>query len=108
MDAYALKIPRRSAIRLDDLVANDVEHAISPVKSKRIVITFRQQVFLMLRLVVSCNMLCRRFFLLEQMRTCTCSKRTHVYVHICESVYTHIRASFKYVIGYMCYIHVYK
>jgi len=43
MDGFALSIPRRSAIRLDDLVANDVEHAMSPVKSKRIVITFRQQ-----------------------------------------------------------------
>ena len=46
MDGYTLPIPRRSVIRLDDLVANDVQHAIGPVKSRRIIITFRQQVAL--------------------------------------------------------------
>jgi len=44
MDGYALPVPRRSVVRLDDLVANDVQHAITPVKMKRVTITFRQQV----------------------------------------------------------------
>lgn len=44
MDGHTLIIPRRSVICLDDLVANDVQHAIGPSKSKRILITFRQQV----------------------------------------------------------------
>lgn len=45
MDGYALPVPRRSVVRLDDLVANDVQHAITPVKMKRVTITFRQQTY---------------------------------------------------------------
>jgi hypothetical protein len=45
MDGHARTIPRRSVILMDDLVANDVQHAISPSKARRIIITFRQQVF---------------------------------------------------------------
>jgi|NorSeaMetagenome_1021524.scaffolds.fasta_scaffold186806_1 hypothetical protein len=45
MAGHAENIPRRSVIRLDDLVANDVQHAINPSKSRRIIITLRQQVF---------------------------------------------------------------
>ena len=43
MEGKLVTMPRRSVVRLDDLVANDVQHAINPVKSKRMIITFRQQ-----------------------------------------------------------------
>jgi len=45
MDGHARTIPRRSVVRMEDLVANDVQHAINPSKTRRIIITFRHQVF---------------------------------------------------------------
>ena len=43
MEGYTLNFKRRSVILMDDLVANDVQHAVKVGKAKRILITFRQQ-----------------------------------------------------------------
>jgi len=42
LDGYSFQLPRRSVLLADDVAANDVQHAIAPLKSRRMSVTFRR------------------------------------------------------------------